>query len=159
MAAVQYTFTHKQCTEYRERNIHHNKKKGNNFGIWGPCPVSVSYTLAFVLQRWIKHRKTSIRIVKKCPDIPVTVVPYTFTHKQYTKQHIETEYTERSSSDRIKADDRERNNQCQLRTIFLILLQATKAIRKSRGLALLCFLDLGTRRGQRHAPTTYYGIP
>jgi hypothetical protein len=27
MAVVQYTFTHKQYTEYRERNIHNNKKK------------------------------------------------------------------------------------------------------------------------------------
>jgi hypothetical protein len=27
MAVVQYTFTHKQYTEYRERNIHNKKKK------------------------------------------------------------------------------------------------------------------------------------
>jgi hypothetical protein len=27
VAAVQYTFTHKQYTEYREWNIHNNKKK------------------------------------------------------------------------------------------------------------------------------------
>jgi hypothetical protein len=27
VAVVQYTFTHKQYTEYRERNIHNNKKK------------------------------------------------------------------------------------------------------------------------------------
>jgi membrane protein required for beta-lactamase induction len=26
VAAVQYTFTHKQYTEYRERNIHNNQK-------------------------------------------------------------------------------------------------------------------------------------
>jgi hypothetical protein len=29
MAAVQYTFTHKHYTEYRERNIHNNNKKKN----------------------------------------------------------------------------------------------------------------------------------
>jgi hypothetical protein len=29
VAAVQYTFTHKQYTEYTERNIHNNKKKKN----------------------------------------------------------------------------------------------------------------------------------
>jgi hypothetical protein len=29
-----------------------------------------------------------------CPDIPVTVVQNTFTHKQYIKQQNETEYTE-----------------------------------------------------------------
>jgi len=27
---------------------------------------------------------------------PVAVVQYTFTHKQYTEQHNETEYTERN---------------------------------------------------------------
>jgi hypothetical protein len=29
VAVVQYTFTHKQYTEYRERNIHNNKKIRN----------------------------------------------------------------------------------------------------------------------------------
>jgi hypothetical protein len=52
------------------------------------------YTLAFALQVRKKHGKTSIRVVKKCPDILVEVAQYTFTHKQYTKQHNETEYTE-----------------------------------------------------------------
>jgi hypothetical protein len=42
-----------------------------------------------------KVRKTSVRAVEKCPDIPVAVVQYTFTHKQYTEQN-ETEYTERN---------------------------------------------------------------
>jgi hypothetical protein len=32
-------------------------------------------------------------VVEKCPDIPVAVVWYTFTHKEYTEQHNETEYT------------------------------------------------------------------
>jgi hypothetical protein len=43
-----------------------------------------------------KARKTSVRVAEKCPDIPVAVVQYTFTHKQYTEQHSETEYTERN---------------------------------------------------------------
>jgi hypothetical protein len=42
-----------------------------------------------------KHGKASVRVVEKYPDIPVAVVQYTFTHKQYTEQHNETEYTER----------------------------------------------------------------
>jgi hypothetical protein len=92
VAAVQYTFTHKQYTEYRERNIHNNKKTGK----CGPCPVFASYTLAFALQLRKKHENTSVRVVEKCPDIPVAVVQYTFTHKQYTEHHNETEYTERS---------------------------------------------------------------
>jgi hypothetical protein len=83
VAVVQYTFTHKQYTEYRERNIHNNRKK--KFGKCGPCPVFASYTLAFALQLRKKHGKTSVRVVEKCPDIPVAVVQYTFTHKQYTE--------------------------------------------------------------------------
>jgi hypothetical protein len=39
-----------------------------------------------------KHGKTSVRVDEKCPDIPVAAVQYTFTHKQYTEQHSETEY-------------------------------------------------------------------
>jgi hypothetical protein len=86
VAVVQYTFTHKQYTEYRERNIHNKKKIGK----CRPCPVFASYTLAFDLQLRKKHAKTLIRAVEKCPDIPVAVVQYTFTHKQYT------EYRERN---------------------------------------------------------------
>jgi hypothetical protein len=62
----------------------------------GPCPVFASYTLAFALQLRKKQGKSSVRVVEKYPDIPVAAVQYTFTHKQYTEQHNETEYTERS---------------------------------------------------------------
>jgi hypothetical protein len=68
VAAVQYTFTHKQYTEYRERNITTKRKK---IGKCWPCPVFASYTLAFALQLRKKHGKTSVRVVEKCPDIPV----------------------------------------------------------------------------------------
>jgi hypothetical protein len=90
VAAVQYTFTHKQYIEYRERKIRFKNGKPV------PCPVFVSYTLAFTLQLRKKHGKPSVRVVEKCPDIPVTAVQYTFTHKQYTEQHNGTEYTERN---------------------------------------------------------------
>jgi hypothetical protein len=83
VAVVQYTFTHKQYTEYRERNIHNNKTK---FGNCRSCPVFASYTLAFALQLRKKHGRTSVRVVKKCPDIPVAFVQYTFTqtiHRTY----------------------------------------------------------------------------
>jgi hypothetical protein len=93
VAAVQYTFTHKQYTAYRERNMHNNKKK--NLGSAGRAPsLRVIRTMAFALQLRKKHGKTSVRVVQKCPDIPVAVVQYTFTHKQYTEQHNEPEYTE-----------------------------------------------------------------
>jgi hypothetical protein len=75
VAVVQYTFTHKQYTEYRERNIHNNKQK--KIGKCGPCPVFASYTLAFALQLRKKHGETSVRVVEKCPDIPVAVFWYT----------------------------------------------------------------------------------
>jgi hypothetical protein len=67
VAVVQYTFTHKQYTEYRERNIH-NKKE---IGTFGPCPVFASYTRAFALQLRKKHGKTTVRVVKMFPDVPL----------------------------------------------------------------------------------------
>jgi hypothetical protein len=36
-------------------------------------PGFVSYTLAFALHLRKKHGKTSVRVVKKCPDFPVAV--------------------------------------------------------------------------------------
>jgi hypothetical protein len=80
VAVVQYTFTHKQYTEYRERNIHNNKKKKNILK-WRPCPVFASYTPAFALQLRKKHGKPSVRVVEKCPDIPVAAVQHTFIYK------------------------------------------------------------------------------
>jgi hypothetical protein len=73
VAVVQYTFTHEQYTEYRGRSTHNNKKK---IGKCGPYPVFASYTLAFALQLRKKHGKTSVRVVEKCPDIPVVFVQY-----------------------------------------------------------------------------------
>jgi hypothetical protein len=91
VAAVQYTFTHKQDTEYRELNILNNKKK--KIGYCGPCPVCANYSLAFALQLRKNYGKTSVRVIEKRPDIPVAEVQYICTHKQYTEQHNETEYT------------------------------------------------------------------
>jgi hypothetical protein len=98
VAAVQYTFTHKQYTECTKRNKHNkiNTKIKKN-GKCGPCPVFGSYTLAFALQLRKKHGKTSVKVDEKCPDIPVAAVRYTFTHKQYTKQYSESECTERNT--------------------------------------------------------------
>jgi hypothetical protein len=98
VAVVQYTFTHKQYTEYRERNIHNNKKNGK----CKPCPFFASYILAFALQLRKNHRKTSVRAVEKYPEIPMAVVQYTFTHKQYTEQHNDSEYTEKVRINRIR---------------------------------------------------------
>jgi hypothetical protein len=70
------------------------KRKRKKIGKCWPCPVFASYTLAFALHLREKHGKTSGRVVEKCPNIPVAVVQYTFTHKQYTEQHNESEYTE-----------------------------------------------------------------
>jgi hypothetical protein len=62
-----------------------------SIGKCGPCSVYASYTLVFVLQLRKKRGKTSVRVVEKCPDIPVAVVQYTFTHKQYEGQHNDAE--------------------------------------------------------------------
>jgi hypothetical protein len=89
VAAVQYTFTHKHYTEYRERNIQCR-----------PCPVFARCTLAFCLQMRKKHGKISVRVVEKCHDILMAAIQYSFTHKQYKEQHNEREYTQRNT-DRI----------------------------------------------------------
>jgi hypothetical protein len=97
VAVVQYTFTHKQYTEYRERNIHNNKKFGANSGSAGRAP-SLRVIPWHLPYNWGKcTEKTSVREVEKWPDIPVAVVQYTFTQKQYTEQHNETECTERNN--------------------------------------------------------------
>jgi hypothetical protein len=80
VAAVQYTFTHKQYTEYKEWNIHNNKDKKEKKKL-GLCPMFASYILSFALQLRKKHRKMSVRVVKKFPGIPVAVVQYTFTYR------------------------------------------------------------------------------
>jgi hypothetical protein len=54
-----------------------------------PCLCEL-YTLALAVQLRKKHGKPSVRVVEKCPDIPVAAVQYTFTHKLYT------EYRERN---------------------------------------------------------------
>jgi hypothetical protein len=64
VAAIQYTFTHKQHTERHKTN---NTK--NNIKILeecGPCPVFAGYTLAFALQLRKMHGKTSVRAVEEC---------------------------------------------------------------------------------------------
>jgi hypothetical protein len=91
-------------------DIHNNKKIGN----CGPCPVFASYNLALALQLRKKHGKPSVRVVEKCHDIPVAVVQYTFTHKQYTEQHNETEYTERNIHN-------DKNTYANRRTHYIII--------------------------------------
>jgi hypothetical protein len=78
-------------TVHRIQRTEHTTIRRKKFGNWGLCPIFVSYTLAFALQLRKKNGKPSVRVVEKCPDIPVAVVQYTFTHKQYTEQHNETE--------------------------------------------------------------------
>jgi hypothetical protein len=55
----------------------HNNTNKKKIGKCGPCPVFASYTLAFTLKLMKKHGKTSVRVVEKCPYIPVQ---HTFTH-------------------------------------------------------------------------------
>jgi hypothetical protein len=86
---------HTNCTQNTE-NKTYIIKRTKKIGKCEPSPVFASYTLAFALQLRKRHGKTSDGVVKKCPDIPVAVAHYTFTHKQYTEQHNETEYTERN---------------------------------------------------------------
>jgi hypothetical protein len=80
------THLHTNSTQNIESGTYITIKRRKN-GKCGPCHVFASYTLAFALQLRKNHEKTLVRIVEMCPDIPVAVVQYTFTHKQYTEQH------------------------------------------------------------------------
>jgi hypothetical protein len=82
VAAVQYTFTHKQYTEHRERNIHNNNI---NLGSAGRVP-SLRVIPWHLPYNWGKSTE-NLRVVEKYPDVPVAAVQYTFTYKQYTEQH------------------------------------------------------------------------
>jgi hypothetical protein len=64
VAAVQYTFTHKQYTERHKTNNTQNNTK--ILEEWGPCPVFAGFTLAFALQLRKKHGKTSVRVGEEC---------------------------------------------------------------------------------------------
>jgi hypothetical protein len=92
------THLHTNSTQNTEdgtyKIITKKKKLGSKLGSAGRAPsLRVIRALAFALQLRKKHGKTSVKVVERCPDNPVAAVQYTFTHKQYTQQHNETEYT------------------------------------------------------------------
>jgi hypothetical protein len=75
VAVVQYTFTHKQHTENRERNKHNNQKTGIYTTIQKiKTNLGSSYTLAFDLQLRKKHGKTSVRVAARTSQ--ADTVPY-----------------------------------------------------------------------------------
>jgi hypothetical protein len=97
VAVEQYTFTHKQYTEYRERNIHnnqkikHNNKKINNLGSAGRAPSLMSYILAFALQLRKKHGKTSVSVASRTSQ--TDTVQYTNNERYKTqKKNSNTKY-------------------------------------------------------------------
>jgi hypothetical protein len=90
VALVQYTFTHKLYTEYKEKNIHNNKNK-TKIVKCGPCPLFACYTRtqAFALKLRNRRGNTSVRVVETCPDIPVAVVQQIYTQTIHrTTQYI-----------------------------------------------------------------------
>jgi hypothetical protein len=78
------THLHTNSTQNTENGTYITIKR-KKCGKCRPDPVFASYTLAFALQLRKNHEKTSVRVVEKCPDIPVPAVQYTFTHKRYTE--------------------------------------------------------------------------
>jgi hypothetical protein len=94
------THVHTNCTQNTENGTYITIKRKN--GKCGPFLVFESYTLAFALQLREKHGKTSVMVVEKCPDIPVAVVQYTFTHKQYSSTvHIYTQNSTQNTENGI----------------------------------------------------------
>jgi hypothetical protein len=68
---------HTNSTQNTEDGTHVTITRKNNYKEkiekCGPCPVFASYTLAFALQLRKNHGKPSVRVVEKCPNIPVAV--------------------------------------------------------------------------------------
>jgi hypothetical protein len=88
-STVQYnTHLHTNSTQNTEDGIYitiTKKKMRSKLGSAGRTTSLPFIPLAFALQLRKKHRKTSVRVVEKCPDILVAAIQYTFTHKQYTE--------------------------------------------------------------------------
>jgi hypothetical protein len=62
VAAVQYTFTHKQYIEQ-----HNNRTTQKIMEVYcGSCPIFAGFTLAFALQLRKKHGKSSVRVAEEC---------------------------------------------------------------------------------------------
>jgi hypothetical protein len=89
------THLHKNSTQNAENGTYITIKRK----LWEvravPCLCELYPGICLTTEK--NHGETSARVVEKCPDIPVAVVQYTFTHKQCTKQHSETECTERNT--------------------------------------------------------------
>jgi hypothetical protein len=67
----QHTFTHKQFTEE-----HNNRTtQTTNLEECWPCPVFASFTLAFALQLWKKHGKTSFRVAEEIQSMLIIKTP------------------------------------------------------------------------------------
>ena len=64
MAAVQYTFTHRQYIEQHKTNNTQNNT--NILEECGPSPFFAGYTLAFTIQLRKKYGKTSVRVAEEC---------------------------------------------------------------------------------------------
>jgi surface polysaccharide O-acyltransferase-like enzyme len=80
MTVVLYTFTYKQYTECRERNIRNNKKK-RKIGKCGPCLVFASYTLVFALQLRKNHGNPSVRVEKALLLVSGHLLPFQYSHQ------------------------------------------------------------------------------
>jgi hypothetical protein len=96
-------------TNNKQNNTNNNRttKITTNVEECGPCPVFVSFTLAFALQLRKKHGKTSVRVRKICqvkknlsqstvyilpkhPHITKPTHTHTHTHTHITKEYKTT---------------------------------------------------------------------
>jgi hypothetical protein len=56
-----------QTVHRTKQNKQYTEQHKNKLEQCGPCPVLVSYTLAFALQLKKKHGKTSVRVAEEKP--------------------------------------------------------------------------------------------
>jgi hypothetical protein len=75
---------------YKKKNNNYRDKIGKSIGKCRPCPVFVSYTLAFALQLRRKHGKNSVRVAENSP-ISRWQLSSTHSHTNSTKNNTMTQ--------------------------------------------------------------------
>jgi len=136
----------------------HRTTQLTNWEECGPCPIFVSYTLAFALQLRKKHRKTSIRVAEECQlarwkqNIQNTAYITIRIHKQqseYITYRIKQNYTKHTTISTMIQKRTWRN---------MINEKAIKAANYMWSIHLLITLDTLLLRFSLHFTTLSFGL-
>jgi hypothetical protein len=80
------THLHTISTQNTQNGTYVTIKKLPNLESGGSAPSLRVMPLRFPYN-WGKITEKAVRVLEKCPDIPMAAVQYTFTHNQYTERN------------------------------------------------------------------------